>query len=555
MSNNSDVRLIQLNNYIKPKLEENKSKNWVLNGRNNSFYQYIIDRNNGSVTNATINRSYTNLIYGRGLGNRNGQGGLSSDWIKFKSVLKDKELKKIIADFQLFGEASMQVIKKKNGDLDAIYHIPKDKIAPSLENEDGEIDGYWYCKDWSKTTQNQPEFFPAFGTSKEAIEIYVIKPYSAGCNYFSNPDYFAGLSYAEMEEEIANYYINHIKNGLSFGYIINIPNGENLTVDEKDLLERKIKQNLTGSSNAGKFILSFNVGDKKIEVELLQVNDAHKQWEYLTVECRQQIMTAHGVVSPMLFGIKDSTGLGNNADELDTAEAQLLKRVIAPKQQFILDALEDICVDYGINVDLYFKPLTEPKQNVQMSAHVCCSDEKKNLDTTIADELIGLGEDITEDWELIESEVVTNETAVNLTSTGTAIPNAKSELDGEKFKSRLRYSGSLSDNSREFCVKMISANKLYRIEDVKAMSNKVVNEGWGPNGANTYDILLYKGGGACRHYWVRETYRLKADVNNPNAEQITPALARKEGEILPKLDSKIYEKPNDMPNNGFLKKR
>jgi hypothetical protein len=102
---------------------------------------------------------------------------------------------------------------------------------------------------------------------------------------------------------------------------------------------------------------------------------------------------------------------------------------------------------------------------------------------------------------------------------------------------------------------MISANKLYRIEDVKAMSNKVVNEGWGAGGADKYDILLYKGGGACRHYWVRETYRLKADVNNPNAEQITPAQARKEGEILPKLDSKIYEKPNDMPNNGFLKKR
>ena len=118
----------------------------------------------------------------------------------------------------------------------------------------------------------------------------------------------------------------------------------------------------------------------------------------------------------------------------------------------------------------------------------------------------------------------------------------------------MRYGGELSSNSREFCRRMIGANKVYRIEDINAMSNKVVNEGWGPNGSNTYDILLYKGGGACRHFWIRESYRLKADVNSPLAEQISPAQARKQGEILPKLESKVFQKPNDMPNNGFLNK-
>jgi hypothetical protein len=194
--------------------------------------------------------------------------------------------------------------------------------------------------------------------------------------------------------------------------------------------------------------------------------------------------------------------------------------------------------------------------DVAMSSHVCCSDEKKNLDTNVADELIGLGEDIGDEWVLVDSEIVTSETNFELAkvNTGTARPNDKSKLDGEKFKSRLRYGGELSSNSREFCRKMVSANKLYRIEDINAMSNKVVNEGWGAGGANTYDILLYKGGGACRHFWIRESYRLKADVNSPLAQEITPAQARKQGEILPKLESKVFQKPNDMPNNGFLNK-
>ena len=63
----SDIRLIQLNNYIRPEVVENKSKNWVLNGKNNEFFDYLIKRNIGSPTNASINASYTDLIYGQGL--------------------------------------------------------------------------------------------------------------------------------------------------------------------------------------------------------------------------------------------------------------------------------------------------------------------------------------------------------------------------------------------------------------------------------------------------------------------------------------------------------
>jgi len=553
MSN--DIKLIQLSNYIAPKLEENKSKNWVMYGRDNSFYQYIIDRNNGSVTNATINKSYDNLIYGKGLSARDASHKVEQ-WASLVSLVKPNELKKIISDFQLFGEASIQVVKTKDRKKVAgIYHLPKNLVIPAIENEDGEIESYFYCKDWSKVSRLGFEEFKVLGTSNDEIEIYVIKPYSAGCNYFAKPDYFAGLPYAEMEEEIANFCINSIKNGLSAGYLINVPDGQTLTPEEKDEFEKKIKAKLTGSPNATKFILNFGSKDAEITIVPFPVNEQqHKQWDFLTNESRQQLMTAHAVVSPMLFGIKDSTGFGNNADELDTAEAQLIKRVIQPKQQYILDALNDILAFNDITLDLYFRPLTEVAKPIQMSSHTCLS--KDNLDTTVADELIALGDgEMSEEWELAEIKIVNNDTDVHFASTGTAIPNASSIQDGEKFKSRYRYIGELRSNSREFCVKMINANKLYRLEDINLMSSRVVNAGWGPEGANTYDILLYKGGGACRHVWQRETYRLKADVNNPNAEIITPAEARKEGEILPTINPLAYEKPNNMPNNGFLNKK
>lgn len=550
----SDIRLIEFKSYVRPDVKEYKNKGWVLNGDNNSFYTYIIERNKGSVTNGAINGAYAEYIYGRGISAKD--ASLKTDqWASFVSMLSTKELKKIIADFQVFGEAAMQVVKAKDRKKVAgIYHLPKQMVAPGIENEEGEIESYWYCKDWTKQGQNKPEEFPAFNTSSEAIEIYVINPYSVGCSYFSDPDYIAGLPYAEMEEEMANFSINAIKNGLSAGYIINVPDGQTLTPDEKNELERKIKAKLTGSPNAQKFILNFASKDAEITVVPFPVNEQqHKQWDTLTETARQQLMTAHRVVSPMLFGIKDNTGLGNNADELDTAEAQMMKRVIQPKQQYIIDALKEIVSVNGITLDLYFKPLTEQVAKVSLSV---TEDEKKNLDTSVADELIKLGEDVPgEEWELIETVVVHDyDKELKLTSTGTAIPNAKSVQDGEKFKTRYRYVGSVHSNTREFCRKMIAANKIYRIEDINRMSSTVVNEGWGPGGSNTYDIFLYKGGGNCKHAWQRETYQLKADVNNPLAEKVTPGEARKAGEPVVPMSSKAATPTYDMLNHGFLTK-
>jgi hypothetical protein len=550
-----DIRLIQLNNYVRPKVEENKSKNWVLNGKNHSFYKYIIDRYNGSPTNSAIVNSYIDMIYGKGISARNINTN-TKDWIKFKTILKDSDLKRVISDFVLFNEFDWQVIKTKIGDdLASLKHLPKERVAPSIENEEEEIEFYYYCRDWGNTTKFKPDPYPSFRTSKDKIEIYNGKPYKAGKTYFADPDYLAGLPYCEMEEEISNYYISHIKNGLSFGYIINIPDGNSLSPEEQDEIERKIKSKLTGSSNAGKFVLSFNGREAEITVTTLQVNDAHKQWEYLTAESRQQIMTAHRVVSPMLFGIKDNTGFGNNADELNVAREQLIKYVIEPKQRFIIDSIKEILEYYNINLDLYFRPLTEPEPT-KLNSHVQCSHEKKNIDLDL---FLESGEDAPDGYDLIDEIEVDydEEESLQLASTGTAIPNAKSSQDGEDFIVRYKYVGS-GNPEREFCQKMMSANKIYRKEDIIAMENKAVNPGWGANGANTYSIWLYKGGGNCHHKWNRVIYLkqgAKVDVNSPLAKIISTSEARRQGMKLETNDTLVSIEPRNMTNNGFLKKR
>ena len=567
------LQVINLSNYIRPEIKEVSGKKWVLNGDKNSFYQTIIDAYNGSPTNSAVIDSYSQFIYGKGLTSKD-KASKPSEWAAILSLLSKKDLRKICKDFEMFGEASLE-IKYINNKIQRCFHIPKQRIAPEVANEDGDITGYYYSYDFSNVNKYKPERFDAFGYGEglgERSEIYVIHDYQVGQFYYSNPSYVSGISWAKMEEEISNYSVNHIQKGLSFGHIINMNAG--VQPSEETIMQNthQIRQHLTGSSNAGAFFLNWN-DDKEHEITVtaLEVSDAHQQYAYLSAEARQQLCTAHKLTSPMLVGIKEANGFSSNADEIKVGFEELMLNVIKPKQEIILDGLMEIFAVNGITLDLQFESLRS-EDPIPVAAPVA------SVTQLAAQGFDDLGEDIDlNEWELISAEPVDYDkeaeldaeldrlngvstqlmrVALDKVSTGTARPNASSYQDGALFKSRYRYSGN-PNPERAFCKAMMSANKLYRKEDIEMMSQRNVNPGFGmhPNPNQPYDIFLWKGGGllsdafpfgTCKHFWVRETYRKKADVNNPLAETITPAQARKAGEILPTNNPKAYIAPHDM---------
>jgi hypothetical protein len=139
--------------------------------------------------------------------------------------------------------------------------------------------------------------------------------------------------------------------------LINFNNGiPNEEVQE--LIERKIYDKFSGTSNAGRFILAFNDGsENQSNIDPINLPDAHAQYEFLAKESREKIMIGHGVVSPILLGIKDNTGFGNNAEELRTASILMDNMVIRPFQQMLLDAFKELLLYNDISLDLYFVTL------------------------------------------------------------------------------------------------------------------------------------------------------------------------------------------------------
>jgi len=353
------LQVINLSNYIRPEIKEVSGKKWVLNGDKNSFYQVIIDAYNGSPTNSAIIDSYSQFIYGKGLTSKD-KARKPSEWAAIISLLSKKDLRKICKDFEMFGEASIE-IKYVNGKIQRCFHVAKQRIAPEVANEEGDITGYYYSYDFSNVNKYKPERMDAFGFGDgmgERSEIYIIRDYQVGQFYYSNPSYVSGISWARMEEEISNYSINHIQNGLSFGHIINMNAGVQESIETIQENTRQIRNHLTGSQNAGAFFLNWNDNkDSEITISALEVSDAHQQYAYLSEESRQQICTAHKLTSQMLVGISSSKGFSSTADEIRVGFEELMINVIRPKQEIILDGLMEIFAVNGITLDLQFESL------------------------------------------------------------------------------------------------------------------------------------------------------------------------------------------------------
>ena len=300
----SDLRVINLSTYTSPEIKEVRNKDYILYGDDNMYFQYLIDRYNGSPTNNAIINGISEMIFGKGL-DATDSNRKPNEYAQMKVLFTDDCVRKLVYDFYLMGQCAIQVIYSQDRTKIAeLEHIPVETLRAE-KSVDGEIEAYYYANDWTKVKNNtELKRIPAFGKSKESLEIMYIKPYRAGFFYYSPVSYQGGLQYAELEEEVSNYHLSNVLNGLSPSMLIQFNNGVP-NEEERELIEQRIYQKFSGSSNSGKFILAFNDNpEQAATMEPVQLSDAHNQYEFLSSESTKKIMVSHRVVSPMLLGIK-----------------------------------------------------------------------------------------------------------------------------------------------------------------------------------------------------------------------------------------------------------
>ena len=613
-----NILSVNLSTTTAPIVTEVRGKHWIDYGTEdwaNLYPQFLIDLYYNSSTQAAIINATAELIAGEGLVIEDEEDRDLEAVVKLKKFFSsansnetlDEVIKKIAFDFKLQGAFALNIVWSQDRTrISEIYHIGVDKIRAEKPNELGKVEGYYVSADWADTRKNKPYRVPAFNTNDRTSpnQILYTGLYSPNMNAYYTPDYVAANNWALVDQRVAEFHLNNISNGFSGSFMISFANGVP-TQEERFQIEQSLAAKFTGADNAGKFVLTFSDDKTRTpEITAITPDSLDKQFLALQELLVQNILTGHRVTSPILMGIKSDTGLGNNADELNSAANYFINTVCKGYQSHIIKTLRKIFTVNNMDMPVRFeqlKPITTRFTNQDLAA-VMTQDEireelglaplkedivvdedfTKMAEYTALDAFIDeCGEDMSEDWELVEEEVVDgehqdfdfeetlNEIAgekLELASTGSPKPGRKSEQDGISKKSydyfRVRYVYSndnfltnKSGTRRKFCQQMMGANKLYRKEDIINMGKKAVNPGFGIDGANTYSIWLYKGGPQCFHFWSRRIFKTVIGESRTtkieDADAIGYTKAKSEGFTAKKNDKLVATPPRKMKNNGY----
>ena len=615
---------VDLSTSTAPLVQEVRGKDWIeygdANGEWRNLYpQFLIDLYYSSSITAAIVNATAEMISAEDIVITDEEDRDEEARVKLQNFMNNANsnetlhevIKKVAFDFKLQGGFALNIVwSKDRTQIAEIYHIPCEKIRCERPDEFGKTRGYYVSGDWANTRTNKPYRVPAFNVNDRTSpnQILYTGLYSPNMNSYYTADYISCNNWALIDSKVSEFHLNNISNGFTGSFMISFANGIP-TAEERRQIEQSLTDKFTGEKNSGKFVLTFSDDKTRVpEITSISPSDLDKQYLALQELLTSNILSGHRVTSKTLMGLDSTNGFSSSADELLNASNFYLNTVVMPFQnqiiktlhkifqvnqmdmpiefiqlkpitiQFDSETIREVMTTREIRADLGLPDLTEQQEEEDFTTQL--STEKTELDAFIEE----FGEDMSEDWELVEEEVVDgehqdfnyeevlNELAnekIELASTGRAIPSRKSEQDGISKKSydyfRVRYVYS-EDNflskegkTREFCSKMSAAKKLYRKEDIINMGSKPVNRGWGPKGAATYSIWLWKGGGNCHHFWSRRIFKTVIGESKTtkieDADMIGYTKAKSEGFTAKKNDKLVATPPKKMKNNGFLKPR
>jgi hypothetical protein len=540
----NSIESIKLASYQPRSFREIEKGEWVNYGEDNLFPQYLVDLFHQSPTHNALCTTIAMMIYGEGFD----PADLNAKLLFAQWGLED-ELRKVALDLKIHNGFALEIVwSLDRTTIATVKHLAFECVRSGTMDENEVVHEYYYSRDWSNR-RHEPVCLPKFSPetkNEEPTQILYVKPFTVGSFYYPKPDYLGALNYIELEKEIGVFHINNIKNGLSPSFAIHFKNGIP-SDEERQKIRMDIERQGAGAQNAGKFWMTFSdEPDRVPEIEAFALSDADKQYQFLSEETTAKIMVGHRVTNPMMFGVATPGKLGGGT-ELAASEELFDRQVVEPYRMVIEGALKKILDSCSVPA------LFLAEQKVDFNAAF--------------EWLESRGEVMGEDWELIDEQEVDYEledaqdALWSFARTLRNNPSRKSSQDNEIVRVRYAYAPTqlADDKSRDFCSRMIGAMKVYRKEDIIAAGNQAVNPGWGPNGADTYSIWLYKGGGSCRHFWMRQTYLQKdnklVSVNEAKALIQSLPVSERAKNRLEENDPLVAKRPRDMANRGFLEKK
>lgn len=319
--NNKLTSLSFRKDFQKPEEEKDRSLGFTKWGKKNDYPFFLVDLYNGSAYHQGIIKNKTFYIAGGGLQIVSGmvQPFIDNKWSDFDM---NEIAERMAFDQELFGGFAVKGTWNKEQTKVVMWeHIPLDMIRASVDERT-----YYISDDWTALNQSPEKtnlrILPAYDKDNRtgSFILYYKEPHLKGkkeLGVYPKPSYYGGITAIQTDCDISKFHMYELQNGFKSGTLINFPSGYPETTEELNRLKDNVKGRSQSVEDAGEIILTFSNG-KDEAPEVLSLNGNNLDQRYLATEksVQQNILVAHAITSPQLFGVKVD-GSFNSAESDD----------------------------------------------------------------------------------------------------------------------------------------------------------------------------------------------------------------------------------------------
>lgn len=579
-----EVHVIEMTSFTKRDFTEKVSTAGYVKheAKVDDYPDYIEEMFNESVLHGTLCKSISDMIYGAGLVYED-ESEIEDkeylEWLEQKEFgVRGKDtLRKMILDLKVYGGAILEIIRRQGGGY-AIRCAEYSEWRSGVQNSDGEVESMFWSLDWVRSRKERievPMWTP--GTTADRSVMFIQLP-KLGTKYYAKPDYWSGMMSIEMDREISSFHLNGILNGLVPSMAISMNNGEIDDPKKGKALRKQIQDGMQGTKNTGKFFLtSADSKENAMTVDVLETSNIDKQYESMDERIMQKVLTAHRATSGIIFGIKDNTGFGNNADEMLIAQGLFERNVVSGFRDIAEGDVNPLFKEV-FNLKKPVKFISEDFEALTQGTEKRVEDVVKEdlssnqLTSEESSELLGAlakyGETVDEDeWILVSQRQHSEDNdspedwarrmirplETKMADIVKSFPNKHSYLDKSIYKVRWQYiEVHASKNHRDFCFEMMNRTEngvVYRLEDIDKASREGVNRRFGHKG-EPYNLFKWKGGPHCGHIWIANLFRLKQKTDGT----FVPDKSLASSEEVDSIPKSYMPKPRGMKEAGIAPK-
>ena len=316
------------------KESENRGKDYINWGEDNTFPYYLY----GLFTDVTTLRSIINRTADMVAGD-----GCTCAFEQFNKEVNKKgdtlyELVQDIArDYLVYGNAFVQVIKNKAGNIGELYHLSAKYVRTSKKN-----DLFYYSEEYDKKYARSTKrvVYPKFLPEAKDIATSVIMIKSESDKTYGLPQYIAALKDCEVERQLSEFNLSQLENGFFGSYVFNFANGVP-SDEQKAEIEADIQDKFCGAGNVGRFLLNFSNGkDNGVTLSKIDIQNFAEKYNTTSERASKKIYESFGAF-PVLFGVeKDTTGF--NDEDYQQAFKLYNRMRVRPLQKKIVTMFDKI---------------------------------------------------------------------------------------------------------------------------------------------------------------------------------------------------------------------